>query len=152
MRGLNKAPQLEKIKLGGFKMAKYIYPAVFKNEGNFYTVNFPDLESCYTQGDSLKDAYEMAADILCLTLYDLEEKKAVIPAPSGINTIKTKKGEFASLILCDTIEYRKYYDNKSVKKTLTIPSWLNTISEREGINFSAVLQSALKEVLNVSER
>ena len=53
-------------------MAKYIYPAVFTKEGNFYTVRFPDLESCYTQGDSLQDAYEMASDVLCLTLYDLE--------------------------------------------------------------------------------
>ena len=133
-------------------MAKYIYPAIFAKEGDFYTVRFPDLESCYTQGDSLQEAYEMASDVLCLTLYNLEEEGAPIPLASEAPSISTASGEFVSLVSCDTLEYRQYYDNKAVKKTLTIPSWLNTMSEREGINFSAVLQSALKSALHISER
>ncbi|MCD7903349.1 MAG: type II toxin-antitoxin system HicB family antitoxin [Oscillospiraceae bacterium] len=133
-------------------MAKYIYPAVFGRNGALYTVRFPDLECCYTQGDSLQDAYEMASDVLCLTLYGLEEKGAEIPPVSSVAEVKTSEGEFASLVACDTLEYRKYYDNKAVKKTLTIPSWLNTMSEREGINFSAVLQSALKSELHITDR
>lgn len=133
-------------------MVKFIYPAIFKKEGAFYTVRFPDLEACYTQGDSLQDAYEMASDVLCLTLYNLEEEKASIPPASLMSAIKTGKDEFVSLVACDTLEYRQYYDNKAVKKTLTIPAWLNTMSEREGINFSAVLQAALKSALNITER
>lgn len=131
-------------------MAKYIYPAIFSKEDDFYVVHFPDLESCYTQGESLQEAYEMASDILCLTLYNMEEEKAEIPPSTEISEIKTKQGEFVSLVSCDTLEYRKYYDNRAVKKTLTIPAWLNTMSEREGINFSAVLQAALKERLHLS--
>ena len=133
-------------------MEKYIYPAVFTKEGDFYTVRFPDLESCYTQGDSLQDAYEMASDVLCLTLYDLEESKKTIPSPSDPGKIEVSGSDFVSLISCDTIEYRKFYDNKAVKKTLTIPAWLNAISEREGVNFSAVLQRALKAELNITDR
>ena len=133
-------------------MAKYIYPAIFAKEGDFYTVRFPDLESCYTKGDSLQEAYEMASDVLCLTLYNLEEAGARIPPASEASSISTASGEFVSLVSCDTLEYRQYYDNKAVKKTLTIPSLLNTMSEREGINFSAVLQSALKSALHISER
>lgn len=133
-------------------MTKYIYPAIFAKDGDFYTVRFPDLESCYTQGDDLQDAYEMAADVLCLTLYNLEEEKASIPPASELPAVKTEQGEFVSLVTCDTLEYRKFYDNKAVKKTLTIPAWLNTMSEREGINFSAVLQAALKQELNLAER
>ncbi len=94
----------------------------------------------------------MAEDVLCLTLYDLEEQQAKIPAPSEIQKIKTNADEFVNLISCDTIEYRKYYDNKAVKKTLTIPAWLNTMSEREGINFSSVLQTALKNELHITDR
>lgn len=139
--------------MGDLKMAKYIYPAIFTKEGEFYTVRFPDLESCYTQGNNLQDAYEMAVDVLCLTLYNLENESgnANIPSASDISTIKTENNEFVSLIACDTLEYRKYYDNKAVKKTLTIPAWLNTLSEREGVNFSAVLQSALKSTLNITD-
>lgn len=133
-------------------MAKYIYPAIFTKESGAYTIHFPDLESCYTQGDSIQEAYEMASDILCLTLYNLEEEKAKIPPASEITSFKIGKDEFASLIACDTIEYRQFYDNRAIKKTLTIPAWLNTMSEREGINFSAVLQNALKQELRITDR
>lgn len=133
-------------------MAKYIYPAIFSKEGAFFTVRFPDLESCYTQGDSLQDAYEMASDVLCLTLYNLEEGKGNIPNASEISDVKAGADEFVSLVACDTLEYRQYYDNRAVKKTLTIPAWLNAMSEREGINFSAVLQAALKRELHLAEQ
>lgn len=132
-------------------MAKYVYPAIFKQEGNLFSVSFPDFESCYTQGEDLQDAYEMAADVLCLTLYNIEEQKGTIPTPSIINSIKTEGNEFASLVACDTLEYRKFYDAKAVKKTLTIPAWLNTLSESEGINFSATLQAALKKELHLAD-
>lgn len=133
-------------------MAKYIYPAIFTKDGAFYTVRFPDLESCYTQGDSLRDAYEMAADVLCLTLYQLEEEQKEIPAPSEVSALKAEGDGFVSLVACDTLEYRKYYDSRAVKKTLTIPAWLNVMSEQAGINFSAVLQRALKTELHLTER
>lgn len=134
---------------GGAKMAKYIYPAVFTNDGDCVSVNFPDLESCYTQGDDLQDAYDMAEDVMCLTLYNLEESDKAAPKASDISAIKVGAGSFVSLVTCDTVEYRKFFDSKAVKKTLTIPSWLNTMAEREEINFSAVLQRALKAELGV---
>lgn len=130
---------------------KYVYPAIFTKDGKFYSVNFPDLEGCYTQGDTIEDALEMAEDILCMTLYNLEENKESIPVPSDIKSISVGSDEIVSLVACDTIEYRQFYDNKAVKKTLTIPSWLNTMSEREGINFSAVLQNALKRELHITD-
>lgn len=131
---------------------KYVYPAVFTKDGDFYNVNFPDFEGCYTQGSTIEEAFEMASDILCLTLYNLEENKSAIPKPSDVKSIQTGNDEFVSLVSCDTIEYRQFYDNKAVKKTLTIPSWLNTMSEREGINFSAVLQRGLKRELHITDR
>lgn len=130
-------------------MAKYIYPAVFTPEDGGYVVNFPDFESCYTEGDTLEEAMEMADDVLCLTLYDMEETGKEIPAPSSVKEIKTDGDAFVSLVHCDTVEYRKFFDNKAVKKTLTIPNWLNTIAERQGVNFSLTLQNALKKELNI---
>ena len=44
-------------------MAKYIYPAIFTPEKDGgYSINFPDLEGCYTYGDDLADGMEMAKD------------------------------------------------------------------------------------------
>ena len=80
------------------------------------------------------------------------KNSSTYPPASEVTAIRTDADEFVSLVACDTLEYRQYYDNKAVKKTLTIPAWLNTMSEREGINFSAVLQAALKSTLHISER
>ena len=131
--------------------SKYVYPAVFTKEGEQYSVAFPDIGGCYTCGDSLVEAVSNAQDALCLMLYDMEESGEVIPAPSDALEIEKTLGnnEFISLVSCDTLEYRQYFDQKAVKKTLTIPSWLNTLAEKEGINFSSVLQAALKRTLGI---
>ncbi len=130
-------------------MAKYFYPAVFTQEDAGYSVNFPDLHNCFTSGATLEEAMEMANDVLCLTLYDLEQEGAQIPVASSVNAVEHADNEFVSLVGCDTITYRRFFDNKAVKKTLSIPSWLNDMAERADINFSGTLQEALKAKLNI---
>ena len=133
-------------------MAKYVYPAIFtpESEGG-YSIRFPDIENCFTDADDLTAAMEMANDALCLMLYEMEQANEPIPAASSVMNVQSMISgeEFVSLIACDTIEYRKFYDNKAVKKTLSIPSWLNDMAERAGINFSGTLQEALKQQLNI---
>lgn len=132
-------------------MKQYFYPAVFtKEENNLISVNFPDIPGCCTSGEGLEEAYTMAQDALCLMLYDMEEDNKTIPAPSDISKLKTEKNECVAIISCDTHEYRRYFDSKAVKKTLSIPSWLNAEAERQGVNFSAILQDALKQRLNIN--
>ena len=132
-------------------MAKYIYPAIFTpEEQGGYSIAFPDIESCYTDADTLEEGIANANDVLALVLCELEENGAAIPTPSKINELHTNGEEFATLIGCDTLEYRKHYSSRAVKKTLTIPAWLNTMAEREELNFSAVLQKALKAELNLA--
>jgi len=131
---------------------KYTYTAVFTPEENgLFSVNFPDLQGCYTSGDNMADAVYMAQDMLCLTLYDMEQDKKDIPAASNPRDIKVSDGEFTSVVAVDTETYRRFYENKSVKKTLTIPMWLNEQAERANINFSGVLQEALKAHLQIQE-
>lgn len=132
-------------------MSKYVFPAVFTPEGEFYVVDFPDIPNCYTQGEGLNDALEMANDVLCLTLYHMEKEGKTIPLPSDIHDIKiNENNSFVSLVGCNTFEYQKFYEKKSIKKTLTIPQWLNTAAEQNHINFSAVLQTALMEKLGLA--
>jgi len=127
-------------------MAKYIYPAIFtKEDDGGYSVVFPDLESCYTCGDTLEQAMDMAEDCLALVLYGYETDQKEIPAASSIDSISTSSDEFVSLIKCDTLSYRKQYSSKAVKKTLTIPEWMNDEGMRAGINFSQLLQDALMQ-------
>lgn len=52
-------------------MAKYVYPAVFTHEAEGgYSITFPDLPDCATSAETLEEGIEMAADALCLMLYD----------------------------------------------------------------------------------
>ena len=132
-------------------MAKYVYPAIFtpEDEGG-YSVLFPDLEGCYTQGDDLSDALEMAKDVLELTLYDYETEKKSIPEPSELKSVKHGENEIVSLISGDTVTYRKMYNTKAVKKTLTIPEWLNTQAEEANAPYSQILQQGLKTYLGIN--
>ena len=91
----------------------------------------------------------MASDALCLMLYDMEEGGETIPPASDVKDIHPGDNEIVTLVACDTIEYRKFYDNRAVKKTLSIPAWLNTMAERAGVNFSMTLQTALKRELDI---
>ena len=131
-------------------MAKYAYPAVFTPErGGGYSVYFPDIEGCYTQGDDMADAIFMAEDALELMLYEYEEGNKEMPKPSDLQKIKSNEGEIVSYVSADTLKYRKRFNNKAVKKTLSIPEWMNEAAMRENINFSQVLQDALVQRLNL---
>jgi len=129
---------------------KYAYTAIFTPEENgLISVDFPDFQGCSTTGDDMSDAIFMAQDVLCLTLYDMEQDKVSAPKASKPHEVKINKNQFTSVIAVDTEKYRRFYENKSVKKTLTIPMWLNERAESANINFSATLQKALKEELHL---
>ncbi len=56
------------------------YTAVFeREEDGKYTVRFPSLPGCFTYGNNLKHAHEMAKEVLELWLEVLEENKKPIP-------------------------------------------------------------------------
>ena len=134
-------------------MAKYAYLAIFhrEEEGGFY-IEFPDFDACFTQGEDVPDGLEMAEDVLCLTLYDMEQNGEKPPTASDQKDIKVDEKSFVTLVGCDTVDYEKYYSNKSVKKTLSIPEWLDRLAKKENVNFSGVLQDALMEKLLVERR
>ena len=52
----------------------------------------------------------------------------------------------------DFDEYRKKNDMRAVKKNCTLPSWLNYEAEKANINFSQLLQQALIQKLNLTNR
>ena len=130
-------------------MKKIFYPAVFTKEDNGYWVKFPDLPGCFTEGDSISEAYEMAQEAMGLWLQS-ESNGFNYPEASDITGMRTAENEQIVLVEFDPIEYLKRTSSKSVKKTLTIPEWLNTLAEEQNVNFSQVLQNALKENLHVS--
>ena len=57
-------------------MAKLFYPAVFHEaeEGGFW-ITFPDFPECFSQGENMEEAYEMAVDALKLCISNIEKEK-----------------------------------------------------------------------------
>lgn len=45
--------------------------------------------------------------------------------------------------------YRDAIENTLTKTTVTMPQWLKILAEKNKINFSQVLQAALKEKMNI---
>lgn len=131
-------------------MSKFVFPAVLSSDETGWYIHFPDLPNVFTDGDTIADAIDMGQDALTLMLMYMEDENIVIPEPTPLSDIPLKDSEQKTYITADTDSYRKKYGMKSVKKTLTIPQWLNTKAENAGINFSNVLQKALKQELNIS--
>lgn len=132
-------------------MDKLLYPAVFHpEEVGGYSVTFPDLLGCVTEGDTMQEVIEMAEDALGIYLYTLKENKEEVPAASNPADIKTEGRDFVSLISYDELEYLKRTDSHAIKKTLTIPAWMDTLAKENNLNFSQVLQNAIRKELNLA--
>lgn len=128
---------------------KYVFPAIFVEDEGSIAVEFPDLKNCFTQGENMVDALEMASDVLSAKLVFMEDNRETIPAPTPIDQLSLEHGEYSTLVMADTLAYRKANSTKSVKKTLTIPSWLNEAAEKQSVNFSQVLQEALLNIIGI---
>lgn len=131
-------------------MEKLFYPALFHKaeEGGFW-VSFPDIPECLTQGDDIAEAYEMAIDALGLELTHREKEHQKLPEASDPAEITPEADSFLVIVGFDMFEYKKRTSSRAVKKTLSIPEWLNEAALEQNINFSQVLQDALKSQLHI---
>lgn len=129
---------------------EYIFSGHFtKHDNDDFEVSFYDFDYIVTCGETLEEAFSMAEDALKLALFDLYSDNKDIPEPTTFNNINLADNQIPFIIKVNLKEIIKQYDNKAIKKTLTVPSWLNTEAERNNINFSQVLQEALKQKLNL---
>ena len=125
-------------------MANYIYPAIFHaNDDGSYTITYPDLPGCISEGKTLGNAMHMAQSALAQWIEYLSDKKLEIPSPSDFKGIETAPEEFVNLICADV------KDNRAVKRTVSIPKWMDDKVSEMGISLSRVLQDALKDKISV---
>lgn len=132
---------------------KNAYPIVMTQGKEHIVVFVPDF-NINTQGKNITDAIEMARDAIGLMGIDMQDDGEVLPHASSLVDIqmKTPADNIVSLVDVDFTEYRRKNDMRTVKKNCTIPSWLNFEAEKAGINFSAILQAALKKELHITGR
>ena len=130
------------------KPERYFYPAVFTyEEGQEIAVEFPDLDVA-TSGNDDTDALLSARELLGCVIFGLEEDEEPIPIPTPLSQISLQSNERVVLIDVYMPSVRNAHVNKSVNRTVTLPAWLNAAALEHNINFSQVLQDALKEQLH----
>jgi predicted RNase H-like HicB family nuclease len=129
---------------------KYTYPAVFHpaKEGG-YSIEFPDLDGCFSQGETIEECLFMAEDAASIWLCGNEDNHLPAVSPSPYNYKTSDPNDIVSIIAVDTDAYRRLSDNRAVKKTLSIPNWLNEKAIEAHLNFSSVLQDGLKRQLGI---
>ncbi|MBR6150549.1 MAG: type II toxin-antitoxin system HicB family antitoxin [Lachnospiraceae bacterium] len=127
---------------------RYVYPAIFTyyGSGNEIAVEFPDLNVA-TSGTDDADALQSARELLGITMLGLEEDGEEIPAPSKLSALSLENNETTTLIDVYMPTLRLAHETKAVNRTVTLPAWLNAAALERNVNFSQVLQKALKELL-----
>lgn len=124
-------------------MSEYVYPAVFHSNGDgSFTVTYPDLPGCISEGKSLGNAMYMAQSALTQWVEYLKDKKQPIPNASSFESIKTAQGDFVNLIRADV------KDGRAIKRTVSIPKWMDDKAIEAGFSLSRILQDALSEKLH----
>lgn len=134
------------------------YPAIITQEDNVFYIGFPDFkgnckeEYIYsTYGNTFDETLKMGKEWLNLTLSDFEENRQEFPKASTLLELKKDlKSNQDVVYISFNYEYEKSLIKLNyVKKTLTIPNYLNILAQNKNINFSQVLQNALKKELGL---
>lgn len=130
----------------------YVYPAIFYDDPDGISIEFPDLPGCLPCAHTMEDAFKNAKEALQLHLYSMEEDGEEIPEPSHVSDIKPDS-DSGSIVMIEAWmpPFREKMLNKSTTKTVTIPRWLDILARKEKVNYSHLLQDSLKTYLGVKE-
>lgn len=131
------------------KADRYYYPAIFSyNEGEEISIIFPDFDVA-TSGIDDVDALESAKELLGITIWGYEEDGDELPTPTQLSRLAAEQNERVVLIEVYMPSIRMANVNKSVNRTVTLPAWLNAKAMENNINFSQLLQDAIKQQLKL---
>jgi predicted RNase H-like HicB family nuclease len=130
-------------------MKKLTYLAVFEKSKTGFGVYFPDIPGCITCGDNFDHAFRMAEEVLGLHLYGIEKDGEPLPASTG-SIPELSSGDVVVAISVFPTMVKDEMENRRVRTSVTIPQWLKTAAEADGLNYSRLLESAIKEHLGIA--
>jgi len=130
---------------------KTAYPVIFKKIDEGYLASAPDFP-LDTHGSCLADAIAMARDAIGIMGISLQDDDSSIPTASNILDIECEDDDIVSMVDIDFAAYRRQVETRSVRRNISLPSWLNEEADKAGLNVSAIVQSALKQELQITDR
>lgn len=125
-----------------------VYPACFFKGENGYSVIFPDLNFLSTCGTTLDEAITAAVDCLAGYLYWLEKDEEPVPDPSALQDINLDKCALDLELSDNDFSAKESFVNMV---TVDVAEYVKTHFEENNINFSQVLQDALKAQLHINQ-
>lgn len=128
----------------------YSYPAFFYFDPDGISIEFPDLPGCLPCADTQEEVFRNAKEALGIHLYGMEQDGDVIPDPTPISQLQPDEGGVIVMVEVFMPAIRDRQNNKSVNRTVTLPAWLNTAALERNINFSQVLQDAIKAQIGLN--
>jgi predicted RNase H-like HicB family nuclease len=131
-------------------MRKRTYLAVFETDENpGISVYFPDVPGCVSCGDTFDHALHMAKEALSLHIYGMEKDGEPLPERTD-HIPETKIGDMVVPVSIYPDIVKDEMNNRREKTTVTIPRWLKEAAETEGLNYSRLLETAIKETLGIA--
>lgn len=127
----------------------YAFPAFFYFDEDGISIEFPDLPGCLPCAHDQEEAFRNAKEALGLHLYGMEQDHDTIPAPTPVSQLHPDQGGVIVMVDVFMPAVRERINNRSVNRTVTLPAWLNAAALERNINFSQVLQDALKKQISV---
>ncbi|EKN67475.1 type II toxin-antitoxin system HicB family antitoxin [Schinkia azotoformans] len=130
----------------------YTYPVVYeKDEVGNQGMYFPDFPGTAIIPSDFLDGVKRAKEMLASRILELEENEQELPKPSDPASLELSTDECLYYIDVYMPPYRNEDANKAVTKNCTLPRWLRDAAEEAGLNFSQLLQSAIKEALDITK-
>ena len=130
-------------------MKKITYFAVFEKTKTGFSVYFPDVPGCITCGDGFEHSMRMAQEVLGLHLYGLEKDGEALPQRTDIIP-KLESTDIVAAVSIFPALVKDEIENRREKTNVTIPHWLKAAAEAEGLNYSRLLENAIKETLGIA--
>jgi predicted RNase H-like HicB family nuclease len=126
------------------------YSAVFTEDSDgFWLAEFPDLEGCATNAQTLEEAILQAHNVLGDYMAIIEREGGNIPAPTAFDDIPAPACGIKQRIVVPMKGARKRWEDRSVNRMVTLPAWLDELGHEADLNFSQLLQSAVSKELNL---
>ena len=130
-------------------MKKITYFAVFEKTETGFSVYFPDVPGCVTCGNDFEHSVRMAEEVLGLHLYGIEKDGEALPCRTD-KLPELEKGDIVAAVSVFPALVKDEIENRRERTAVTIPHWLKNAAEAAGLNYSRLLETAIKERLGIA--
>lgn len=128
---------------------------IYKTEYDNYEVNIPDFElEVGAYGSTIDEALKMAKSVIVSEIEDIINNSKILNSPISFEKIQkyiTDKEQRIVSINFDYIYEQSLITQVFKNRTVTLPTWLDMLARNKKLNFSQILQQALKKELGIAK-